>query len=48
MAFGVLSLSYYCLVAVLLLAVAVFSVITLYIHYIHWKYSHIPSPKRHR
>jgi len=27
---------------------AVFMVFTLYIYYVHWKYSHIPSPKMPR
>jgi len=27
---------------------AAFLVLTLYIYYVHWKYSHIPSPKMPR
>ena len=27
---------------------AAFLVLTLYVYYIHWKYSHIPSPKMPR
>ena len=34
--------------AIVLLAVAVFLAFTVYYHYIHWMYSHIPQPKRPR
>ena len=42
------SIALYTVSAVVLCLVFAFLAVTAYFHYIHWKYSHIPQPKRPR
>ena len=45
---GVVVSSLYILGTLVLLLVLAFLAITGYLHYVHWKYSHFPQPKRPR
>ena len=38
----------YALGALALAAAVVFLIVVAYFHYVHWRYSHIPQPKRPR
>lgn len=42
------SIAVYTVSAVVLFLILAFLAVTAYFHYIHWKYSHIPQPKRPR
>jgi membrane protein YdbS with pleckstrin-like domain len=42
------SIAFYTVSTVVLCLILAFLAVTAYFHYLHWRYSHIPQPKRPR